>query len=114
MAGWSIRSSRPTRTSVNSGPTAGEPFSPTRSIRANSRRPDIWSDKACKLSARAKKQPKQKTGGLRRAGGQAAAHRRYDSPAVWPEDSMRRLVVGDDRSQGVLFPERVGAPPSTA
>src|SRR5712675_2461139 len=34
-------------------------------------------------------------------------HQRYDSPAIWPEDSMTRFVVGDDRSQSTLFPERL-------
>src|SRR5712672_2872915 len=28
-------------------------------------------------------------------------------PLIWPEDSMTRFVVGDDRSQSTLFPERL-------
>jgi transposase len=29
------------------------------------------------------------------------------SPVIWREDSMTRFVVGDDRSQSTLFPERL-------
>src|ERR1700726_2524487 len=28
-------------------------------------------------------------------------------PLIWLEDSMTRFVVGDDRSQSTLFPERL-------
>jgi transposase len=28
-------------------------------------------------------------------------------PLIWPEDSMTRFVVGEDRSQSTLFPERL-------
>src|SRR3954454_13965363 len=31
----------------------------------------------------------------------------YDSPAIWPEESMTRFVVGDDRGQSTLLPERL-------
>src|SRR3981081_324488 len=31
----------------------------------------------------------------------------YDSSAIWWGDSMTRFVVGDDRSQSTLFPERL-------
>src|SRR6267143_1643486 len=35
------------------------------------------------------------------------APRCYDSPVIWREDSMTRFVVGDDRGQSTLFPERL-------
>jgi len=31
----------------------------------------------------------------------------YDSPVICREDSMTRFVVGEDRSQSALFPERL-------